>query len=172
MKKIGQFVLIEQIGAGAFSTVYKAKNMDTKQKVAIKVVPINKHSEKNLKRVKQEIDILCSISHPNIMKIYDYKKSQNNWYIILEYCKYGSLNKYIQTYFNGKFPECIAQQVIQQLTSALRLLRQHKIVHRDLKLANLLVGDKFVIKIGDFGFAKYFNEDTFMNSMLGTPVTM
>lgn len=45
-------------------------------------------------------------------------------------------------------------------------------MHRDLKLANILVSDKFIIKIGDFGFAKYFNDNTLMNSMLGTPSTM
>lgn len=69
-------------------------------------------------------------------------------------------------------PERKVQQAIEQLSEALKIMQSYKIVHRDLKLANILVGEGFIVKIADFGFAKLVQGDTLMKSTLGTPITM
>lgn len=69
------------------------------------MISINKLSERILLRVQQEIEILNKIKHENIVRILDFKKSDNNWYLIFEYCEHGDLDNYIKKYFNGFLTE-------------------------------------------------------------------
>ena len=96
--------------------------------------------------------------------------------MVFEYCENGDLESYITKYFkNDKIcfiPEEITQKIICQIAEAFKVMREKMIVHRDLKLANILVSYDYTIKLADFGFARIIEEDEFMNSYLGTPVTM
>ena len=96
----------------------------------------------NKDRLLYEIEILKYLNHPNIVKFYGLKKTLNNWYLITEFCNGGSLlsnlKKYIN-HFRRPFPEDLVQYLMKQIVSALQYLHFNKIIHRDLKLDNILV---------------------------------
>ncbi|KAL4486491.1 hypothetical protein ABPG72_018445 [Tetrahymena utriculariae] len=172
LKKVGDYIFIKQIGSGAYSTVHQGSNNQIHQKVAIKMIPNSKLNDTVYQRVISEIKILTSLNHPNIVKIIDFKKTSQNYYLIFEFCSNGDLENYIKKHYEGKLNESLCQQVIFQVREAFKKLTHHKIVHRDLKLANILVDEKFTIKIADFGFAKHNQDDDLLKSTLGTPITM
>ncbi|EAR86022.1 Serine/Threonine kinase domain protein (macronuclear) [Tetrahymena thermophila SB210] len=172
LKKVGDYIFIKQIGSGAYSTVHQGKHNQTYQKVAIKMIPNSKLNETIYQRVVSEIKILTRLNHPNIVRIIDFKKTSQNYYLIFEFCSNGDLENYIKKHYEGKISETLCQQVIFQVREAFKELTKHKIVHRDLKLANILVDEEFTIKIADFGFAKHNQDDDLLKSTLGTPITM
>ena len=94
------------------------------------------------------------IKHPNIVHLYETLESSNNYYMIIDYCNHGDLVKYMKkrniTFFNE--PE--AKNIIMQIMNGFKILRKEKIIHRDIKLENILVHND-QIKIGDFGLAKF-----------------
>lgn len=174
-KKIGDYYLQKEIGRGAFATVYRAMRESDKQLFAIK--QINKNQIGLDKQIDKEIEILKCLQHPNIVSLKDIKQTQNNWYLVFEYCENGELDHYIQQYFKSPhtkphLPEAIAQKIIYQIAEAFKLIREKKIVHRDLKLQNILVTKDFDIKVADFGLARIFEADEAMQSFCGTYVTM
>lgn len=95
--------------------------------------------------------MLKSCDNPNIIKLYDLKKTANNFYLILEYCNEGDLMVYLKQKKN--LPEDEAVEYLVQILNAFKTLVKNKILHRDFKLANILKHDG-EIKIADFGFAK------------------
>ena len=137
-------------------------------------------------RLINEVQILKMVNHPNIMKFVELKKSQKNWYLVTEYVNGGSLlsnlKKYMQMYHRA-FPEDIVQHLMRQILSALSYLHLNKIIHRDLKLDNILVSypteydkqslnlKKCQVKLIDFGFATKLN-GTLAYTALGTPFNM
>lgn len=177
-KKIGSYYLLKPIGIGSFAKVYKGLDERTNEIVAIKMInklqfPLEKND-----LIDKEISILKSLSHPNIIRIQDIKRTQNNIYLIFEFCHLGDLESYIKKcYFNPEtkkatVPENVAQKIIMQLSEAFKLMYEKNIVHRDLKLANILVTKDFIIKLADFGFAKYVENNLLLQSYCGTPITM
>ena len=140
----------------------------------------------NYKRLYHEIELLKILNHPNIVKLCGLKKSTNHWYLITEYCNGGSLlgnlKKYIATY-QRPFSEEIVQYLMKQIVSAINYLHFNKIIHRDLKLDNILLNFpsdhdknslnmmKATIKIIDFGFATRLN-GPLTYTALGTPLNM
>ncbi|KRX08221.1 Protein kinase-like domain [Pseudocohnilembus persalinus] len=99
------------------------------------------------------------------------KIPRNPQYIVFQYCKYGDLRVCQGQFFQKGLPEIIVQKIMQQLVSAMKGVREIGIVHRDLKLGNILIKENFGILLADFGFAKIQSE-FFMNSYCGTPITM
>lgn len=95
---------------------------------------------------------LKSLNHPNIIKLHGFLESSNNYYLVLEYCDEGDLHSYL---YNGNnlLPENKIISIITQLASALHYLHNNKIIHRDIKLANIFM-HKGKPLLGDFGFAK------------------
>jgi len=177
-KKIGNYYLLKPIGVGSFAKVYKGLDEKTNDIVAIKMInKLQFPSEKN-DLIDKEIMILKSLNHPNIIRIIDIKKTQNNIYLIFEYCQMGDLESYIKKcYYNpatkkARVPENVAQKIIIQLSEAFKLMSEKNIVHRDLKLANILVSKDFIIKLADFGFAKFVENNLLLQSYCGTPITM
>ena len=177
-KKIGNYKLKTEIGRGSFATVYKGELEDTNEIVAIKMMSKMNVDNEKIQIIEKEIEILNSLDHPNIIKLRDLRKTKNNWYLIFEYCDLGDLENYIKKYFyNEKLNRCIvpedaAQKIVQQICEALKVMRKKSIVHRDLKLANILITKDYVIKVADFGFAKFADDNFLLKSYCGTPVTM
>jgi serine/threonine-protein kinase ULK/ATG1 len=92
--------------------------------------------------------------------------------LVFEHCQNIDLDKHIKKYYNGVMPEDTVRKVFIQIKKAFQVLRINKIVHRDLKLANILVTEDFCIKIADFGFAGLLEDDMLFSSCVGTPLTM
>lgn len=101
--------------------------------------------------LENEIKVLRTCDNINIIKLYDIKKTANNFYLILEYCNEGDLSQYLKK--NKTLPEKEAIEFFLQILNCFKTLVKHKIMHRDFKLANILMHDG-EIKIADFGFSK------------------
>lgn len=104
--------------------------------------------------IEKEIDILKKIEHPNIVKLLDTKRTKNNYYLVFEFCTKGDLENYVHRYYKSGMPERTTQRLMYEMADAVKLLHSQNIVHRDIKLANILLTRDFVAKLSDFGFAK------------------
>ena len=170
---IENYSLQNEIGRGAYSTVYRAINIKTKQEVAIKMVKAEKFKQfqKLEEGTYNEINILTNLEPcPYIIKYFDMLKTVNNFYFVYEYCNGGTLEKLLKT--KGALPEKTALTFFSQIVAAFKVLNKHNIMHRDLKPENLLLHDG-LIKLADFGFCKPLeNEDEISRTMLGSPIYM
>ena len=188
MIKYEELTFIKQIGKGAFGTVYLTLMDGNINYYATKIVEKKVADSPKLKKYfHNELEILKEIEHKNIMKLIKIKESEDKYYLVCELCNGGSLhhcvNKYLKMY-RKPFSEEIVQYLMKQIIEALRYLHSHKIIHRDLKLDNILVtflnqNDKEIlnmygaqIKIIDFGFATHSNKQDLHKSVLGSPLYM
>ena len=130
------YKLICVLGEGAFSTVYKAVDVTKNQVVAIKIIGKAHLSSKQFHNIKNEIKIMKRVHHPNVLQLFDSFDTEDNCFLILEYCNGGEIfNKIIEyTYFSEK----LSRHVFKQLLSAIDNLHRLNIVHRDIKPENLL----------------------------------
>ena len=178
----------KEIGKGAFSMVYLATKTDTGERYAIKRIDKSFVTDKRYKKyLNNEIFILNNAKHENIIKFFGVKTTMNYLYLIFEYCDGGDLqsclNKYMDKY-NKPFPEEIVQYIMKQIISGFVYLHGRQILHRDIKLENILVKFKSEedknnlnmlktdIKITDFGFSRYLKGDNLAKSVLGNPINM
>lgn len=175
-KKIGLYHITDDIiGSGSYSQVFKCYHTQTNKEYALKTIYLTE-IPKMVKRIKEEIEVMKTLSHPNIVQLIDvyYMPSPENakcLYMILEYCCNGDLYKFL----DGKpLKESYAKYYIGQLKDGLRYLYNNKIIHRDLKPQNLVLNDKYELKITDFGFAKSFKENGYgmSETICGTPLYM
>lgn len=115
-----------------------------------------------------------TIDNQNVIKLLGVKKSTKNFYLIMEYCNRGDLSKFLKKH--KRFEENIVQSLIFQISNGLRALYKNHILHRDLKLSNLLItieNGQFIIKLADFGFAKMLNNsDEEVHTFCGTAPNM
>lgn len=93
---IGDYVVTSKLGSGSFAVVYKGYHKVTKVPVAIKAMSLNKLNSKLLANLETEISIMRQIDHPNIVKLYEIKKTEKHIYLILEYCAGGDLQQYMR----------------------------------------------------------------------------
>ncbi len=185
---VDDLTLIKPLGKGAFGEVYLTSKQGSKEKFATK--KIDKKFTLNPKAKKyldNEIGILKDIKHPNIVKLYDVKETSQFYYLVTEYCNGGGLSDCLEQYqekHNKAFPEEIVQYLMKQIVSALRYLHNKTILHRDIKLDNILVHFeneedrrnknmlKAKVKMIDFGFARYLKKEELAYSTLGSPINM
>ena len=161
---LSDYNIIGTIGRGTFSIVKLGENKWTKEKVAIKIMQKNKIiNQEDLIRIYREIEILKSLKHPNVIKIYKILEDSKKFYIIMEYCENGELFNYIVEKHRLKEDE--AAIFYYQLINGLEYIHKNKIVHRDLKPENLLITKDYILKIIDFGLSNYSK----YNILLGTP---
>ena len=184
--QIGIYKIIESIGKGSFGEVYLAQDPINKKLVAIKKVSNN--NGKLEKYLDYEIKIMKMLNHPNIVKFEGKITLKNNTYIAMEYVNGGSLSDLLKNYklkYGKPFDEQIVQYLMKQIISALIHIHGYNIIHRDLKLDNIMVHFdsekdkkelnvlKAKIKIIDFGFAIILpNEASLTNSAVGTFIYM
>ena len=185
---VDEFTLLKCIGKGAFGEVYLSSKQGSSSLFAIKKVPKSKADSPAIKKYFiNEIQILREISHPHIIHFETIKHTIHNYYIVTEYCNggdlYSCLKKYQKLYFYP-FTEEIVQHLMRQIVSAIKYLHSKRILHRDLKLENILVNFendndkasvnmlKAKIKIIDFGFATHLGAANLRYSTLGSPINM
>ena len=167
--KLSDFRLGEVLGTGKFSKVYLATNKNDSTKYALKVIQKKELSKSDLAAVIREIDILRTIDHPNIIKVYNSFEDEDNLCMLLELCEGGEL--FARICEKERYSEVDAQKVLKSIAEGLHYCHERKIVHRDLKPENILLCSKdenSPIKIGDFGFAKEVTNDI-LETQLGTP---
>ncbi|UKZ49029.1 hypothetical protein TrVGV298_003267 [Trichoderma virens] len=155
--KFGEFILGNTIGEGEFGKVKLGWKQDSNVQVAIKLIKRDTvgHNPSRLAKIKREVTILRGIHHPNIVRLIDMVETDRYIGIILEYASGGELFDYILNHRYLK--DNSARRLFSQLVSGVGYLHKKGIVHRDLKLENLLLDRNRNIIITDFGFANTFD---------------
>ena len=164
------YTIGKKLGEGSYGEVKLAIHKKSLLKRAMKIIKINSIPEMEKQSLLQEVEILKSLDHPNIIKIFDLYEDSKNYYLITEYCSGGELFDRIQK--NAVFTEREAARYIKQLLSALTYLHDKNIVHRDLKAENLLFENNSAeshLKLIDFGVSSEFLKGKKLKETLGTP---
>ena len=141
------------IGAGSFGTVRKAIHKITGQSRAVKILKKNTQDESQLFR---EVEVLCKLSHPNIMQIFEFYDDTKNFYLVSELCNGGELLEKLSE--KGSISESETMIIMKQLLSVINYSHSMNIVHRDLKPENILLDDNksLIIKVIDWGEGKKY----------------
>ena len=186
--QVEDYSLGQCIGKGSFGEVYLTTKKGINKLFATKKIPKYKVENPTIKKhLIDEIEILQTLNHKNIIKLETIKQTSNNYYIITEYYNGGGLFNILKQYkniYHKAFPENIIQHLMRQIIDAIIYLHQRKIIHRDLKLENLLINYeseedknnlnllKAEVKIIDFGFATHLDGSHLRYSILGSPINM
>ena len=186
--KIGNLTLLKLIGKGTMGEVYLSSRKDCKEHFATKKVTKEYADRPQVKKYfVNEISLLKRLKHNKIVKLIDLKQTPSHYYIVMEYCNGGSLlhclRKYI-TLYKKPFSEEIVQYLMRQIVRGVKYIHEKGIIHRDLKLDNILVKfysqedlDKYNmmkthIKISDFGISAKLGENKLAHTALGSPAYM
>ena len=185
---IEDLTLIKSVGKGSFGEVFLTSKKGTDQMFAVKKVSKSLVLQDKVKKYfNNEIYILKQVNHPNIIKLYEIKQTLNNFYLVFDLCNGGGLSNCLEEYMRENqmpFTEEITQHIMRQLVSAIQYLHNKRILHRDLKLDNILLNFnteedknnkdllKAQVKVIDFGFARYLEKDSLAVSLLGSPINM
>jgi serine/threonine protein kinase len=185
---VDNLTLTKSLGKGAFGEVFLTQIDGKSGYYATKRLDrAYSEREENIKRLSNEIKVMQKIHHPNIVSLIDLKKTKSHHYLVMEFCNGGDLTGCLKKYmmkYNRPFSEEIVQYLMKQIVSGLDALHSRNIMHRDLKLDNILVcfnseNDKNSLnmmrataKITDFGFATILQQNGLAHTVLGTPTNM
>ena len=189
MKIIGDYKLIKLLGKGSFGETYLTQKGNDPVFLATKVLERKKMEKASTKKyLDNEIRILKQLHHPHIVRFENLLASNSNYYLIMEYCNGGDLTGCLQKYKNlfreSTFSIDIVQYLMRQIIGAMKYIHSLKIIHRDIKLDNILLSfDNEIdkqnlnllasnIKIIDFGLATKLDKSNLAYSVLGSPVNM
>ena len=155
-----RYEIIEKIGSGGIPTLYKAKCHVLNRYVAIKILRDEfTTDEEFIKRFEVEAQSAASITHPNIVSVYDVGVDGNLYYIVMELIK-GKTLKEIITEEKGPLPWKWSVNIASQIASALETAHKNHIIHRDIKPHNIIITEDGVAKVTDFGIAKAVSNST------------
>jgi serine/threonine protein kinase len=172
-KSLGQFRIVEQIGAGGMAMVFKAYQPTLDRYVAIKVLPAyHARDPIFLKRFTQEARSVAKLAHPNIVQIHDFGEQENITFIVMEYVESGTLKDRLK-----ERPLIVPEAVdfVIQAADGLGCAHSHGIIHRDVKPANMLLRKDGHLLLSDFGIAKILEGTvnlTRVGTGIGTPQYM
>ncbi|XP_062445641.1 serine/threonine-protein kinase ULK1 isoform X3 [Rhea pennata] len=181
MEAVGKFEFSRKdlIGHGAFAVVFKGRHRE-KPELEVAVKCINKKNlAKSQTLLGKEIKILKELKHENIVALYDFQELANSVYLVMEYCNGGDLADYLHTM--RTLSEDTIRLFLQQIAGAMKMLHSKGIIHRDLKPQNILLSyaggkksnpNNIRIKIADFGFARYLQNNMMAATLCGSPMYM
>jgi len=167
--QIGDYIITKPLGKDN-SHVKLAIHNDTNEKVAIKFLPKSSMTEQELQRARRETAILKQLNtleNPYIVKFIDAMETDAHIILIQEYVSGGELVSCMEK--NRGLPEHIALRLFRQILFALECCHKNKIIHRDLKLQNILLDEKDDIKLIDFGVSNFMEDNVFRHTFCGTP---
>ena len=188
MKKVGNYTLYQVLGKGSFGEVYLTKKDNSPEILATKKLDKKQTDRPSVKKYfDNEIAIMKELNHPNIVRFYDLLASYSHYYVVMEYCNGGGLSNCLKKYkqlYHKPFSQEIVQYLMRQIVEGLRYIHSKKIIHRDIKLDNILV--KFYnesdinnlnmlashVKIIDFGLATHLGPEDLTFTALGSPINM
>jgi serine/threonine protein kinase len=153
-KLVGNFILQECIGQGGFGSVLKGVHIETGELAAVKFVPKSSFRQiSDLQRVYQEIQSLRNLRHPNVIRILDVAEHPDSICFIMEFAANGELKDYVEK--RGSLTEEESRHFFKQIVRAVHFIHSKNIIHRDLKLENILLDAQNKCKIVDFGLSDH-----------------
>ncbi|BAT88251.1 hypothetical protein LR48_Vigan09g135200 [Vigna angularis] len=166
----GKYELGRVIGCGAFAKVHYARNVQTGQSVAVKIINKKKiHGTGLAGNVKREITIMSRLHHPNIVRLHEVLATKNKIFFIMDFVRGGELFGKIS---KGRFSEDLSRKYFHQLISAVGYCHSRGVFHRDLKPENLLLDENGDLRVTDFGLSAVRDQirpDGLLHTLCGTP---
>ena len=158
-KSLGRYHILEQLGEGGMATVYKAYDARLEREVAVKIIRVDQFSrsaiDSILKRFEREAKALARLTHPNIVHINDFGEHEGVPYLVMDYLPGGTLKERMQLPMTWQ----AAVRLLLPVASALEYAHENKIIHRDVKPANILLTGKGQPMLTDFGIAKLLESE-------------
>ena len=197
--KIGEYILFKRIKNSTFGEVYLTIKENNPELLVTDVIDISKKDIKNLLNyINNEKEIMKQLSHPNIIRLENFLKTKNHYFFLMEYCNGGNLSDLLiqyKTKFRKPFPLPIIQYFMRQIVEGLKYIHSLNIIHRNIKLANILINFNGIsrktgidgfdfnkiddndllnssIKISDFGLSIKLRDNELAKSLVGTPFNM
>ena len=179
--RIGDYIKKKVLGHGAFGTVFIGTNKNTGEDFAIKEMSKNYiyQNPKNYNDFMRELNIIKTIKSENSVKFINYLEDPYNCYIVMELCD-SDLLKYLDEVHINRFSTEEIREILSQLNNTFREMRKLKLIHRDLKLGNILIKflnkekTKFIVKVSDFGLSRTINSNAnyeYMSTIgIGDPI--
>ncbi len=162
-----RYEIIDVVGTGGMSTVYRAQDTRLKRYVAIKVLKTEYSNDQNfVSRFRVEAQASAGLTHPNIVSVYDVCEDNGRNFIVMELVEGITLKEYIN--LNGRLSMDQAIDFSIQIASGLEAAHQHHVIHRDIKPQNIIVSKTGTLKITDFGIAKAATSNTLSTSGMGS----
>ncbi len=159
-----RYEIIEILGTGGMAVVYKGKDLILNRMVAIKVLKQEYNSDEEfVKKFQKESQAAASLSHPNIVNVFDVGYTENIHYIVMEIVHGNTLRDYLNN-MQGFMKEEAIINIGLQIASALSQAHQNDIVHRDIKSQNILINEQGSVKVTDFGIARAATTATIVNT--------
>ncbi|MBN2188429.1 MAG: protein kinase [Chitinispirillaceae bacterium] len=172
---IGKYRIVEEIDRGGMAVVYKAIQLDLDREVALKIMPSNiSINRRFMERFMSEARAIARLNHPSIVSIIEVAMDNNIYYLAMEYIKGQNLFYYL----NFNKPKLVdVLEIVSRLADALAYAHMQKIIHRDLKLNNVIMRDRLMPVLIDFGLAKAMEEEgedgiTRTGEIMGSPAYM
>jgi serine/threonine protein kinase len=174
-RQIGRYRILEQLGQGGMSIVYKGLDTALDREVAVKVLhPHLATKLESRKRLEREAKAVARLHHPNILEVFDYAGADaSEAYIVTEYIRGKTLKQFIAE--EALAPPEIAAMVMHEVASALAHAHELGVIHRDLKPENVMVREDGLVKLTDFGIAKLLDREdkmTMTGALVGSPAHM
>ncbi len=169
---IGHYRILNRIGSGGMSTVYKAHDSKSGRMVAVKVMASFLTEEPRFKvRFEREVKLLSKLNHPNIVRILDYGEHNDSPYIVMPFFEKGTLQDRLR---DGPISVKEGARVISDMSSALQYAHDHGVIHRDVKPSNMLLDNHGRAQLTDFGFASWREASMHLtgSALVGTPAFM
>lgn len=162
-----RYEIMEEVGSGGMSVVYKAKCHVLNRYVAIKVLKPEFSDDKSfVSKFRIEAQSAAGLSHPNIVNVFDVGEENGFYYIVMELVEGITLKEYIQQ--NGRMPYQTALNFISQIAAGIEVAHEHHTIHRDIKPQNIIVSKNGTLKVTDFGIAKAATSNTVASSAMGS----
>lgn len=158
------------IGKGGFGEVWKVIHKQTNKTYVIKVIDkISIFEQKLVDQMNREIEMMYKLNHPHVMKLVNHFEDNEKFYMIMPYAGKGQLYSLLRR--QVRFDQRTAAQYMRETIEAVRYLHSFspKIIHRDIKPENLLLDDNYRVKLSDFGWANYQDENQLRKTFCGTP---
>lgn len=169
---VNRYEIFEELGRGSFGIVFKGFDYKLDKEIAVKKLPLQNQNDSNVvNRFFREAQITSSLSHDNIISVYDYYEKSGEYYIVMEMVEGPTLEQYIR---ENQISVSEALGIFKDIASALAYAHEKQVIHRDLKPSNILIDSNGMIKVTDFGIAKLVNASnlTMDNTSAGTPIIM
>eukprot|EP00922_Rhytidocystis_sp_ex-Travisia-forbesii_P055216 GHVS01081784.1.p1 GENE.GHVS01081784.1~~GHVS01081784.1.p1 ORF type:complete len:279 (+),score=38.42 GHVS01081784.1:160-996(+) len=171
----GRFKVKKVIGRGGFGEALLVRDVKTKQMLVAKKVKLERQSDTQIDKAMQEVQLLSKFSdHPFIVRYHEAFVKYPCLYVIMDYCEKGDMQHYVDYRRNeGKLiSEDQVMKYFAQVAAAVHHMHKNHVLHRDLKLANILIDGTNRIRVTDFGISRHLSTDDLAKTRIGTPTFM